>query len=100
MNDEEKIGGLPVTLQEVEDFAFYVNSCELEEISFKGSPYTWWNDRAGCDCIFERLDRVFSNTALQNWLPRLEVEHIPRIGSDHAHLLLSMHTMSQHAFKP
>lgn len=38
LNEEEKIKGLPITLQQVEDFAFYVNSCGLEEITFKGSP--------------------------------------------------------------
>lgn len=40
------IRGLPVQPQEVEDFDFCIDSCELKEISFKGSPFTWWNERA------------------------------------------------------
>ncbi|KAH0743235.1 hypothetical protein KY290_031228 [Solanum tuberosum] len=40
LNGEEKIGGLPVQPYEVEDFAFCINSCELEEVPFKSSPFT------------------------------------------------------------
>lgn len=40
-NEEEKIGGFPVIVQEVKNFAFCVNSCELEEIPFKVNPFTW-----------------------------------------------------------
>lgn len=64
LNEEEKIGGLPVTQQDVEDFAFCVNSCDLKEVPFKGNPYTWWNGRAGDDYIFERLDRILVNELL------------------------------------
>lgn len=41
MSDEEKIGGLPVYPNEYEDFAFCINSYELIDINFKGSPFTW-----------------------------------------------------------
>ncbi|XP_059302254.1 uncharacterized protein LOC132054225 [Lycium ferocissimum] len=75
LNDEEKIGGIPVLAQDIEDFAFCINSCELEEIQFKGSPFTWWNGRASNDCIFERLDRMLVNSQLQNWFSHMEVEH-------------------------
>ena len=34
LNDEEKIGGLPVYPQEHEDFAFCVNSCALFDVIF------------------------------------------------------------------
>ncbi|KAG5631193.1 hypothetical protein H5410_002910 [Solanum commersonii] len=57
INDEEKIGGLPVYPQEYEEFDICVNSCDLVDINFKGSPFTWWNGRADRDCIFKRLDR-------------------------------------------
>lgn len=41
LGDEEKIGGLPVYPQEYEDFAFCVNSCDLFDLHFSGSPFTW-----------------------------------------------------------
>ncbi|XP_060182430.1 uncharacterized protein LOC132612110 [Lycium barbarum] len=87
LNEEEKIGGLPVLPQEYEDFAFCMNSCELHEMSFKGSPFTWWNGRAANDCIFKRLDRIVHNDTFQNWFGHLEVEHLSKTSSDHAPLL-------------
>ncbi|KAH0695094.1 hypothetical protein KY290_021279 [Solanum tuberosum] len=58
LNGEEKIGGLPVTAADIEDFRNCIESSDLSQISFKGCPFTWWNGRAGDDCIFERLDRI------------------------------------------
>lgn len=76
LNDEEKLGGLPVYPQECEDFAFCINSSELEEVKFKESPFTWWNGRAGVDCIFKRLDRVVVNQGMQNRFTDLKVEYL------------------------
>lgn len=59
LNGEEKIGGL---LVDYDDFRTCIESCDLSQIHFKGSPFTWWNGRAGYDCIFERLDRILSNS--------------------------------------
>lgn len=89
LHEEEKIGGLPVYPQEYEDFAFCVNSCELFDIKFKGSPFTRWNGRAAEDCIFKRLDRVLMNQMWLGWWLNVEVEHLARTGSDHAPLLLT-----------
>ncbi|XP_059285140.1 uncharacterized protein LOC132038497 [Lycium ferocissimum] len=80
MNQEEKIGGFPVNMNGSEDFAFCVNSCELEEIQFKGTPFTWWNGRANNEGIFERLDRMLVNSQMQTWLGNMEVEHLARTG--------------------
>ncbi|XP_060182380.1 uncharacterized protein LOC132612050 [Lycium barbarum] len=87
LNQEEKIRGQPVWPQEYEDFAFCLNSCELHEIPFKRSPFTWWNGRAANDCIFKRLDRMLYNDIFQNWFGQLEAEHLLRTSSDHAPLL-------------
>ncbi|XP_059291733.1 uncharacterized protein LOC132045207 [Lycium ferocissimum] len=96
MHEDEKIGGLPVYPDKYEDFAFCVNSSELFEVSFKGSLFTWWNGRAGRDCIFKRLDRMLTNSKLQDWFGHMEVEHLSRTGSDHAPLLLTCGNSSQH----
>ncbi|XP_059313352.1 uncharacterized protein LOC132064401 [Lycium ferocissimum] len=100
LNEEEKIGGLPVLPQEYEDFAFCINSCDLTEISFKGSPFTWLNGRVDRECIFKRLDRMLSNDHLLNWFGHLEVEHLSRTGSDHAPMLLSCNDQTQHFVRP
>ncbi|XP_059315388.1 uncharacterized protein LOC132065996 [Lycium ferocissimum] len=100
LNEEEKIGGLPVFPQEYEDFTFCLNSCELHEMPFKGSPFTWWNGRASNDCIFKRLDRVVHNDTFQSWFGQLEMEHLSRTGSDHTPLLISCEEQVENFIKP
>ncbi|XP_059310607.1 uncharacterized protein LOC132061950 [Lycium ferocissimum] len=90
LSEEEKLGGLPVTLNECEDFAFCINSCDLFDMGFKGSPYTWWNGRTTGDCIFKRLDRVVVNQQFQNMFANIEVEHLSRIESDHTPLMFKL----------
>ncbi|KAH0673683.1 hypothetical protein KY284_006574 [Solanum tuberosum] len=46
-NEEEKLGGLPVSNLETIDFEQCLNSYALEELKFTGSKYTWWNGRIG-----------------------------------------------------
>ncbi|KAH0706068.1 hypothetical protein KY285_010599 [Solanum tuberosum] len=89
LNAEEKIGGLPVIAADYDDFENCISSCDLTEVKFKGSHFTWWNGRAGDDSIFERLDRILINQQMQGWFNHTEVEHLPRTGSDHAPLLFS-----------
>ncbi|XP_070039991.1 uncharacterized protein [Nicotiana tomentosiformis] len=73
---------------EYEDFAFCVNSCGLFDLGYKGSPFTWWNDRPNAECIFKWLDRIFVTLPFHNLFPNIEVEHLIRTGSDHAPLLM------------
>lgn len=58
-NGDEKIGGLPVTIEKINDFNHCINIFHLDEIAFKGNKYIWWNGRIDEKCIFKRLDRVF-----------------------------------------
>ncbi|XP_075104741.1 uncharacterized protein LOC142178866 [Nicotiana tabacum] len=45
-DEEEKFGGLPVSLIEVDDFRHCINTCNLTDLGFKGSIFTWWNGRS------------------------------------------------------
>ncbi|XP_016437040.2 uncharacterized protein LOC107763116 [Nicotiana tabacum] len=87
-DEEEKFGGLPVSLIEVDDFRHCINTCNLTDLGFKGSIFTWWNGRSEEDRIFKRLDRCFGNHELQQTFPGLEVTHLSKIGSDHCPMLL------------
>ncbi|XP_075084878.1 uncharacterized protein LOC107761180 [Nicotiana tabacum] len=78
MDEDEKIGGIPVYPPEYEDFACYANSCALFDVGYKGSPFTWWNGRPNSECIFKRPDRIFANQHFQQLYPRIEVEHLIR----------------------
>ncbi|XP_019234735.1 PREDICTED: uncharacterized protein LOC109215174 [Nicotiana attenuata] len=88
-DEEKKFGGLPVSLNEVDDFRHCVTTCNLTDLGFKGSIYTWWNGRAGEDCIFKRLDRCLANAEFQNLMPALEITHLSKVGSDHSPMMLN-----------
>lgn len=85
---EENFGGLPVSLNEVDDFRHCVNTCNLVDLGFKESIFTWWNGKAEEVYIFKRLDRCLANIEFQQTFPGLEVTHLSKIGSDHSPLLL------------
>ncbi|XP_075103684.1 uncharacterized protein LOC142178250 [Nicotiana tabacum] len=87
-DEEEKFGGLPVSLIEVDDFRHCINTCNLTDLGFKGIIFTWWNGRSEEDYIFKRLDRCLGNHELQQTFPGLEVTHLSKIGSDHCPMLL------------
>ncbi|XP_019248338.1 PREDICTED: uncharacterized protein LOC109227594 [Nicotiana attenuata] len=87
-DEEEKFGGLPVSLIEVDDFRHCINTCNLTDLGFKGSIFTWWNGRSEDDCIFKRLDRCLGNMELQQTFPGFEITHLSKIGSDHCPMLL------------
>ncbi|XP_049385889.1 uncharacterized protein LOC125850006 [Solanum stenotomum] len=95
MGVEEKIGGLPV-----EDFAFCINSCDLSDVKFSGSPFTWWNGRVNGDCIFKRLDRVVVNQKFSDLYGDTNLQHLTRTGSNHAPLYLSCGNSNQKIVKP
>ncbi|XP_070034936.1 uncharacterized protein [Nicotiana tomentosiformis] len=87
-DEEEKYGGLPVSLNEVDDFRHCINTCNLTDLGFKESIFTWWNGRSEDDCIFKRLDLCLGNMELQQTFPGLEVTHLSKIRSDHCPMLL------------
>ncbi|XP_019251178.1 PREDICTED: uncharacterized protein LOC109230104 [Nicotiana attenuata] len=68
-DEEEKFGGLLVSLNEVDDFRHCINTSNLSDMGFKGSIFTWWNGRSEDDCIFKRLDRCLRNMELQQTFP-------------------------------
>lgn len=98
--EEEKLGGRPVTKAEIRDFNHCIATCNLEDASFQGNKYTWWNERIDEQCIFKRLDRVLYNEKMQDLFPVLEVKYLLRDGSDHAQLLLNVDTVKDDAVRP
>ncbi|XP_070025348.1 uncharacterized protein [Nicotiana sylvestris] len=87
-DEEEKFGGLPVSLNEIDDFRHCVNTCNLFDLGFKGNIFTWWNGTAEEDCIFKRLDKCLANVEFQQTFPGIEVQHLSKTGSDHSPMYL------------
>lgn len=100
LNREEKIGGLIVTNVKVEDFRTMIDSCELYEVQYKKSLFTWWNGRMDSDCIFENLDSILINIDWKWKYNHLEVEYLPRTRSDHAPLLFYYEERMLRPYKP
>ncbi|XP_070025309.1 uncharacterized protein [Nicotiana sylvestris] len=100
LHEDEKIGGLLRHPSEYEDFAFCINSCGLFDQGYKERPFTWCNARPNAQCIFKRLDRILVNLPFQNMLPTINVDHLIRIGSDHAPLLMTCGEQITNVVKP
>lgn len=49
----------------IEAFCEVLSPCELRDLGFAGSMFTWCNNRDGQDSIFERLDCCVENSG---WL--------------------------------
>ncbi|XP_060178025.1 uncharacterized protein LOC132607961 [Lycium barbarum] len=86
---DEKFGGLPVTINEIQDFRGCIQNCGISDLGFSGSKFTWWNGQSGDDCIFKRLDRCMGNQLLQAKYSSVGINHLMRSGSDHAPMLIS-----------
>lgn len=64
IDESEKMGGLPVSQLEVEDFVQCISSWILNVIKFSRNKYTLWNGITEAGCIFEWLDRFFGSNDL------------------------------------
>lgn len=56
VDEQEKYGGLSVSIKEVEHFRHSIQTCNLSHLGFKGSIFTWWHGRLDEAFIFKRLD--------------------------------------------
>ncbi|XP_060182976.1 uncharacterized protein LOC132612923 [Lycium barbarum] len=88
-SDDEKFGGLPVTINEIQDFRGCIQNYGISDLGFSGSKFTWWNGQSGDDCIFKRLDKCMGNQLLQAKYSSVGINHLIRNGSDHAPMLIS-----------
>ncbi len=87
----EKRGRLSRSESQMQKFRDTLGACELRDLGFRGSPYTWCNQRLGMARTFERLDRCVANVEWQQCYSRYEVSHIIPPVSDH--LMLKLETV-------
>ncbi|PKU74573.1 hypothetical protein MA16_Dca003776 [Dendrobium catenatum] len=67
-----------------------INDCNLNDIGFFGSPFTW--NRSN---FWQRLDRFLFNNEWLAILSATNVEHLCRTLSDHAPILLNINVANQ-----
>ncbi|XP_020238991.1 uncharacterized protein LOC109818021 [Cajanus cajan] len=66
-------------------FKDFVNRCQLMDIGYNGSPFTW---RRGS--VFERLDRSLASYEWRIMFPDAFLTHLNPLKSDHAPILLKL----------
>ncbi|XP_019265527.1 PREDICTED: uncharacterized protein LOC109243087 [Nicotiana attenuata] len=87
-----KFGGNPINLSRSNLFWNCINECNLLDLGYKGSKYTWTNKRYSnkTSLILERIDRCFANEGWIEQYPEASVLHFPRTHSDHCPLQINM----------
>nr|XP_009761020.1 PREDICTED: uncharacterized protein LOC104213256 [Nicotiana sylvestris]XP_016466758.1 PREDICTED: uncharacterized protein LOC107789460 [Nicotiana tabacum] len=69
-DEEEKFGGRPVSLNELNDFRYCINNYNLFDLGFKGSIYTWWNALSKALNALH-MNLYFCGFGLPKWSPKI-----------------------------
>ena len=80
---DERIGGSPPNLRNMEEFNDSMFRCGLSAMDFDGSQFTWTNGS-----LWQRLDRALTNDRWLASYPVSKVSHLARGRSDHSPLLV------------
>ncbi|CAJ2646580.1 unnamed protein product [Trifolium pratense] len=94
IKDSEKYGGNPLENNITMLFRSTLNSCDLQDLGYKGNIYTWENKQQSHNLIKARLDRFLANSAWKTLFPNYCNSHLLRYKSDHAPILLDFNSIS------
>lgn len=72
----------------MKQFRDAINRCNLRDIGYNGSTFTWRRRLGSPGWVQERLDRALVSTNWVGMLPCSKVFHIASSTSDHSILLL------------
>jgi hypothetical protein len=70
-----------------------IKACNLIDLGFQGSPFTWTNNQEGEHHIKERLDRFCATASWMAKFPRFTNYHLLNYNSDHCPILLVFGTL-------
>lgn len=86
--EDEKYGGNQNLDSNGRGFRKFLFDGGLMDLGFRGPAYTWTNGQYTSTPIFSRLDRVVVTAKWLQEFPQAYVNHMPRVHSDHAAILL------------
>jgi exonuclease III len=89
--DAEKQEGARPSWAQMEAFRNTLEFCQLNDMGFIGSRFTWSNKQSDICFMKERLDRVVANIGFASKFPQFSVEVLAARTSDHTPLFLSTH---------
>jgi hypothetical protein len=88
LDQSEKVGGALRNYGQMEDFRRAIHECNLGDLGYTGSKFTWSNKRENGVFVKERLNRALANSGWCGLFPNASVEVLPVTTSDHKPLLL------------
>lgn len=87
------MGGRLISRGRSHSFWSCLNNCNLIDLGFKESRYTWSNHRRRRKgLILKHLDRCHANEIWLQQYPNATVTHLPKVHSDHNPLLINTST--------
>lgn len=101
LQQDDRIGGNPVSMSKITDFHKSVVECGLLELPYYGSRYTW-NDKQGEYRIWSKIDWALVNMEWIDIMPDYKVKFLPEGVSDHNPIHLELKEavkISRRAFK-
>ncbi|KAL0411811.1 UNVERIFIED_CONTAM: putative mitochondrial protein [Sesamum latifolium] len=90
LDQSEKKGGPNRPLWQIKNFRKALENCNLSDLGYTGTPFTWNNRHRHPDTVYERLDRACANPA---WIQRFQhatVSHLHTNCSDHNPILIKV----------
>nr|XP_023887252.1 uncharacterized protein LOC111999356 [Quercus suber] len=88
LHANEKEGGNARPEGQMKMFRDTINSCELRDIGYHGSDFTWCQKLGTKGWVRERLDRAFVSTDWAGIFPTTRLLHVANSVSDHCILIL------------
>lgn len=85
----QKSSGVPRSELQMELFRYVLEDCELGDLGYKGSKYTWSNCREAGQFIKERLNRATANQAWCSMFSEVDVSVLAARSSNHKPLLVT-----------
>lgn len=70
LHEGEKVGGNQRPASRMKHFGDVINRCNLRDLGYVGSDFTWCRRLGSRGCIRERLDRTFVST---NWATNFRI---------------------------
>ncbi|OIS96373.1 hypothetical protein A4A49_25687 [Nicotiana attenuata] len=86
----EKKGGRPYRVEKSIDFLACIDNCGLQDTGYYGAIYTRSDNRGAPNTIWKRLDRLLINMEWSDEFSETTAEHLSRVCSDHAPLLINL----------
>jgi hypothetical protein len=89
----EKVGGLPRSSRQMDDFKEVVDFCAIKSLQAEGPKFTWSGNRCGHD-VMVRLDRFFANSDWTDLFLASHASNLKPSKSDHLPILIEVREFS------